>query len=53
MIKQIIAIGGGGFGRNPGEGIIENFILNQSSKEIPNICLFYIRRLKRRKGFSY
>ncbi len=38
MIKQIIAIGGGGFGRNPGEGIIENFILNQSSKERPNIC---------------
>jgi len=38
MIKQIIAIGGGGFGRNPGEGIIEKFILNQSSEEKPNIC---------------
>ena len=23
MLKQIIAIGGGGFGRNPSEGIIE------------------------------
>ena len=38
MIKQIIAIGGGGFGRNPGEGIIEKYIVNQSEKEKPNIC---------------
>jgi len=38
MTKQIIAIGGGGFGRNPGEGIIEKYIINQSEKETPNIC---------------
>ncbi len=38
MKRQIIAIGGGGFGRNPGEGIIENYILNQSNAEKPNIC---------------
>ena len=38
MKKQIIAIGGGGFGRNPGEGIIENYILNQSNAKNPNIC---------------
>ena len=38
MTKQIIAIGGGGFGRNPGEGIIEKYIINQSEKEKPNIC---------------
>tara|TARA_B100000900_G_scaffold374547_1_gene355920 strand:+ start:89 stop:784 length:696 start_codon:yes stop_codon:yes gene_type:complete len=38
MDKQIIAIGGGGFGRNPGIGVIEKYILNQSNKEIPNIC---------------
>ena len=38
MYKQIIAIGGGGFGRNPGVGIIEKYILKQSKKEIPNIC---------------
>ena len=38
MKKQIIAIGGGGFGRNPGEGIIENYILNQSNAKKPNIC---------------
>ena len=38
MDKQIIAIGGGGFGRNPGIGIIEKYILEQSKKEIPNIC---------------
>ena len=38
MTKQIIAIGGGGFGRNPGDGIIEKYIINQSEKETPNIC---------------
>ena len=38
MKRQIIAIGGGGFGRNPGEGIIENYILNQSNTKNPNIC---------------
>ena len=38
MDRQIIAIGGGGFGRNPGIGIIEKYILEQSKKETPNIC---------------
>jgi aminopeptidase N len=38
MKKQIIAIGGGGFGRSPGEGVIEKYILDQSDKERPNIC---------------
>ena len=38
MDKQIIAIGGGGFGRNPGVGIIEKYILDQSNKDVPNIC---------------
>tara|TARA_B100000902_G_scaffold396506_1_gene457689 strand:- start:269 stop:964 length:696 start_codon:yes stop_codon:yes gene_type:complete len=38
MDKQIIAIGGGGFGRNPGIGIIEKYILEQSKKDTPNIC---------------
>ena len=38
MEKQIIAIGGGGFGRSPGEGVIEKYILGQSDKEKPNIC---------------
>ena len=38
MTKQIIAIGGGGFGRNPGEGLIENYILQQVDKETPSIC---------------
>ena len=38
MKRQVIAIGGGGFGRNPGEGIIENYILNQSNVKKPNIC---------------
>ena len=38
MDKQVIAIGGGGFGRNPGSGIIEKYILDQSEKNNPNIC---------------
>ncbi len=38
MTKQIIAIGGGGFGRNPGEGVIESYILKQSEFKSPNIC---------------
>ena len=38
MDKQIIAIGGGGFGRNPGDGVIEQYILDQTGKEQPNIC---------------
>lgn len=38
MDRQIIAIGGGGFGRNPGVGVIEKYILEQSKKEMPNIC---------------
>ena len=38
MDKQIIAIGGGGFGRNPGNGTIEKYILDQSDKKRPNIC---------------
>ena len=37
-MKHIIAIGGGGFGRNPGEGLIEQYILDQTGKEHPNIC---------------
>ena len=35
---QIIAIGGGGFGRNPNQPIIEKYILDQSSVEKPKIC---------------
>ena len=38
MDRQIIAIGGGGFGRHPGVGTIEKYILQQSDKEKPNIC---------------
>ena len=37
-MKHIIAIGGGGFGRNPGEGLIEQYILDQTGKDLPNIC---------------
>ena len=37
---HIIAIGGGGFGRNPNEPIIENYILNLSNSQKPNITFF-------------
>ena len=41
MMKQIIAIGGGGFGRNPGQGIIEKYIINQSEEERPKASHVY------------
>ena len=31
--RNIIAIGGGGFGGSPGQGIIEQYILNQTRKK--------------------
>ena len=37
MARQIICIGEGGFGRNPKQRIIENYILSQSNKTNPNI----------------
>ena len=37
-VGQIIAIGGGGFGRNPNQNLIEKYILNQSKSDKPNIC---------------
>ena len=36
-MRQIIAIGGGGFGRNPSQRIIENYIIEQSNIERPNV----------------
>ena len=36
-MKQIIAIGGGGFGRNPNQRIIEKYIIDQSSVSKPNV----------------
>ena len=38
MKKQIIAIGGGGFARDYGKLIIEQYILEQSTQKKPNIC---------------
>ena len=38
MNKQIIAIGGGGFGRNISSCLIEQYIINLSGKDCPRIC---------------
>jgi len=37
-IREIIAIGGGGFGRNPNQPIIEKYIIDSCSIAKPNIC---------------
>ena len=36
--KNIVAIGGGGFGRSVKDLRIEEYILSLSKKEKPNIC---------------
>ena len=37
-MRQVIAIGGGGFGRTQESNLIEQYILDQTSKDKPNIC---------------
>ena len=37
-MKQIIAIGGGGFGREIKELKIEKYIVDQSTNQNPSIC---------------
>jgi len=37
-MRQIIAIGGGGFGRNPSDKKIEQYIIDQQGKQCPNVC---------------
>ena len=37
ILKYIIAIGGGGFGRNPKHNLVEKYILKQSNVKKPNI----------------
>ena len=38
MKKNIIAIGGGGFGRNNSSNLIEEYLLNLTGKDCPKIC---------------
>ena len=38
-LGHIIAVGGGGFGRNPKHNKIEKYILSQANKEKPNIVV--------------
>ena len=37
-MRQVIAIGGGGFGRTQESNLIEQYILDQTSKKKPKIC---------------
>ena len=37
---DIIAIGGGGFGRTPESPLIEKYIIKQAKKKNPKICFF-------------
>ena len=37
-MRQVIAIGGGGFGRTQQSNLIEQYILDQCEQEKPNIC---------------
>ena len=37
-MRQVIAIGGGGFGRTQESNLIEQYILDQTSKKNPKIC---------------
>ncbi len=45
-VGEIIAIGGGGFGRNPNNPIIEKYIVDQCENEKPNV-LFILRPLRK------
>lgn len=38
MLKQIIALGGGGFSMEPENPLLDRYILNQSEKSNPKIC---------------
>ena len=37
-VGQVIAIGGGGFGRSIHNTLIDQYILKQSSSDKPNVC---------------
>jgi dipeptidase E len=38
LVKQIIALGGGGFSMEPDKPLLDRYILNQSDKQNPKIC---------------
>jgi dipeptidase E len=38
LVKQIIALGGGGFSMEPDNPLLDRYILNQSDKQNPKIC---------------
>ena len=49
-MKQIIAIGGGGFGRNPSDKKIEEYIIKQQNNKNPNVC--FIKGLHMHQNFN-
>lgn len=38
MMRQIIALGGGGFSMEPDNPLLDSYILQKSGKAIPKIC---------------
>ena len=46
--RQIIAIGGGGFGRDPNHRKIEQYIIDQAHNDNPSM-LFYQRQARKTK----
>lgn len=37
-MRQIIAIGGGGFSMQPDNPLLDKYVLKQSNKACPNVC---------------
>ena len=48
-LGEIIAIGGGGLGRNPNQPIIEKYIVDQSLAEKPNIFFPKIKNSRKKR----
>ena len=44
-MKQIIAIGGGGFGREIGDLKIEKYIIDQCDSKNPKICFLFTLKM--------
>lgn len=47
-MKQIIAMGGGGFSMEPDNPLLDQYILDQSGEERPKVCFFPLLAVTRR-----